>query len=123
VWVAGGWAERFGLPADLPNESTGWGDSSEQVGAFRTDRTLLLGYMEAVNRAAVERISRLTPEQLEQPVLWGTPATPVDTRPVWRALTSVCADSLQHIGQINYIRGLVSDSGWLQRAGRNSSSG
>ena len=112
VWVSEGWVQRFALPADLPNEATGWGDSSEQVAAFRVDRAVLFGYMEAANRATVERIARLTPKQLEQPVLWGTPETPVDTRPAWRALMSICGDSLQHTGQISYIRGLVSEPGW-----------
>ena len=123
VWFTEGWAQRFALPADLPNEATGWGDSSEQVAAFRVDRAVLIGYMEAANRAAVERVAKLTPEQLEQPVSWGTPQTPVDTRPAWRALTSICGDSLQHIGQINYIRGLVSKPGWRRRIGDTSNSG
>jgi hypothetical protein len=123
VWLTGGWAERFGLSPDLPNGATGWGDSSEQVAAFRVDRAVLFGYVEAANRAAVERVTRLTPEQLAQPVLWGTSETPVDTRPAWRALMSVCGDSLQHTGQINYIRGLVSESDWRRRAGATSSSG
>jgi hypothetical protein len=96
--------------------------SSEQVAAFQVDGPLLLGYMEAANRAAVERVTRLTPQQLEQPVLWGTPATPVDTRPDWRALMSICADSLQHAGQINYLRGLVPEAGWRRRVeGSNGS--
>jgi hypothetical protein len=123
VWVTEGWARRFTLPPDLPNEATGWGDSPEQVAAFQVDRVVLLGYMEAANRAAVQRVARLTPEQLEQPVRWGTPETPVDTRPAWRALISVCGDSLQHIGQINYIRGLVSEPGWRGRIGGTGSSG
>ena len=123
VWIAEGWAQQFALSPDLPNEATGWGDSSEQVAAFRVDRAVLFGYIESANRATVERVARLTPEQLEQPVLWGTPETPVDTRPGWRALMSICADSLQHAGQINYIRGLVSEQGWLRRAGGTSSSG
>lgn len=123
VWVTEGWAQRFALPPDLPNEATGWGDSPEQVAAFRVDRAVLFGYVEAANRAAVERVARLTPEQLEQPVLWGTPETPVDTRPAWRALMSVCGDSLQHTGQINYIRGLVPERGWLRRTGSTTSSG
>ena len=121
--ISEGWAERFALPPDLPNEATGWGDSSEQVGAFRVDRTVLFGYIEAANRAAVERVTRLTPEQLEQPVVWGTAATPVDTRPAWRALMSICADSLQHLRQINYIRGLVSEPGWFRRIGSTNSTG
>ena len=122
VWVTEGWAQRFALPPDLPNEATGWGDSSEQVAAFRVDRAVLFGYVGAANRAAVERVARLTPEQLEQPVLWGTPETPVDTRPAWRALISICGDSIQHSGQINYIRGLVSEPSWRRRAGNASSS-
>src|SRR5688572_18457884 len=40
VWVVDGWAERFALRPDLPNEATGWGDSPEQVAAFRVDRAL-----------------------------------------------------------------------------------
>lgn len=123
VWLAEGWAERCALRADLSNEATGWGDSSDQVGAFRVDRADLLGYMEAVNRAVVARVGRLTPEQLEQTVMWGTPDTPGDTRPVWRALMSICGDSVQHIGQINYIRGLVSEPGWLRRANSSTTSG
>ena len=117
VWLSEGWAQRFALPPDLPNEATGIGDPIEQVAAFRVDRALLLGYIDAANRAAVERIARLTPEQLEQPVLYGTPETPVEIRPAWRALISVCGDSIQHTGQINFILGLVSERGWLRRAG------
>lgn len=123
VWVAQGWAQRFALPPDLPNEATGWGDSSEQVAAFRVDRGVLFGYIEAATQAAVKRVDEFTPEQLEQPVLWGTPETPVDTRPAWQALMSVCGDSLQHAGQINYIRGLVSEPGWLRRAASTTRSG
>ena len=123
VWVSEGWAQRFALPPDLPNDATGWGDSSEQVAAFRVDRGNLFGYVEAANRAAVERVARLTPEQLEQPVVWGTPEAPVDTRPAWRALLSICGDSLQHTGQINYLRGLVSEPGWRRRVGASSRSG
>ena len=123
VWLTQGWAQRFALPADLPNEATGWGDSSEQVAAFRVDRAVLFGYVEAANRAAVARVARLKPEQLERPVVWGTPETPVDTRPAWRALMSICGDSLQHTGQINDIRGLVSEPGWFRRIGNTSSSG
>src|SRR5215212_7368093 len=51
VWITEGWVQQFALPADLPNEATGWGDSPEQVAAFRVDRAVLFGYMEAANRA------------------------------------------------------------------------
>jgi hypothetical protein len=117
VWLTEGWAERFALPADLPNDATGIGDSREQVAAFQVDRAPLFGYLEAANRAAVERVSRLTPEQLEQPVLYGTPETPVRTCPAWQAFIFVCGDSVQHAGQINFIRGLLSEPGWRRRTG------
>jgi hypothetical protein len=113
VWIAEGWARRF----ELPDEATGLGDSSEQVAAFRVDRALLLGYMEAAHRATVERVSRLTAEQLEQPVAYGTPQIPVDTRPAWSALVSVCGDSIQHTGQVNFLLGLLSEPGWRRRLG------
>src|SRR5262245_23221741 len=54
VWISEGWARQFALSSDLPNDATGWGDSSEQVAAFRVDRALLFKYIEAANRAAVE---------------------------------------------------------------------
>ncbi len=117
VWLSQGWAERFALPRDLPNEATGVGDSMEQVAAFRVDRATLFGYMEAANRAAVERIGRLTPEQLEQPVMYGTLETPVRECPAWQAFISICGDSVQHAGQINFIRGLLSERGWRRRVG------
>src|SRR5579859_2863022 len=72
VWYTDEWAEQFALPPDLPNESSGWGDSAEQVAAFRVARATLFGYMEAAHRVARERIATLTPEQLEQSVTWGT---------------------------------------------------
>jgi len=117
VWLSEGWAKRFALPPDLPNEAAGVGDSIEQVAAFQVDRATLFGYMEAANRAAVERITMLTLEQLEESVLYGTPETPVFTGPAWQAFIYVLGDSIQHTGQVNYIRGLVSERGWRRRAG------
>lgn len=123
VWVVEGWSERFTLPAALPNEATGWGNSLEQVAAFQVDRAVLFGYLEAANRAAVDRVARLTPEQLEQPIPWGTPETPVDTRPAWRAFMSICGDSLQHTGQINSIRGSSPNEAGFVELGVRTASG
>ena len=115
VWYTDGWAEQFALPPDLPNEATGWGDSAEQVAAFRVEHATLFGYMDVAHRVARERVARLTPEQLEQPVAWGTAETPL-SGPAWRALIVLLNDSIQHAGQINYIRGLVSEPDWRRRA-------
>jgi hypothetical protein len=100
VWYAEGWAEWFELPADLSNDATGWGDSAEQAAAFRVERATLFGYMEAAHRIARERVARLTPEELDQTVAWGTAQTPLSS-PAWRALIVLLNNSIQHTGQIN----------------------
>jgi hypothetical protein len=115
VWYSDGWAEQFALQPDLPNDATGWGDSVEQVAAFRAERATLFGYMEAAHRVARERFAGLTPEQLEQSIAWGTAETPL-LSPTWRVLVTLLNDSIQHAGQINYIRGLVSEPDWRRRA-------
>jgi hypothetical protein len=104
IWVSEGWAERCGMPG----ERTGMGDTPAQVAAFRVERTVLFGYVDAVHRVTVERVSHLTPTQLEQPIVSHTG----ERRPAWRALAGVCSDSSQHSGQIAYLRGLMSGYGW-----------
>ena len=104
VWVSEGWAQRWGLP----NESTGIGDTPEQVATFRVSREELLGYLDAAHQATIERVAKLTPQQLAQP----TEDLPGDNHPAWEALRRMCGDSLQHLGQINYLRGMMSGLGW-----------
>ena len=106
VWYTERWAEQFALPPDLPNNATGWGDSSEQVAAFRVERATLFGYMEAAHRVARERVARLTPEELEQTVAWGTAETPLSPSPAWRVLIVLLNDSIQHTGQSTTSAGL-----------------
>ncbi len=103
IWVSGGWAERYGLEADR----TGLGDTPEQVGAFQPARDLLLGYADAVHHTLVKRVFGLTQDQFEHPVGYIS-----DERPAWNALVSVLSDSGQHIGQVAYLRGMVTGLGW-----------
>lgn len=103
IWASGGWAERYGMPV----ERTGLGDTPAQVRAFRVDRTLLFGYMEAAHQVTLQRVAALTPAQLSQPTLYNG-----EERPAWRALAGVCSDSAQHGGQIAYLRGMMSGYGW-----------
>ena len=92
VWTSEGWSQRFGIS----EERTGLGDTPEQVAGFRADRTI------------VDRVLKLTAEQLEEPVK-GLPGEP---RPGWRVLAGVIGDSTEHVGQINYLRGMTSGLGW-----------
>lgn len=104
VWISEGWAERFSMAGDR----TGLGDTAEQVSTFRVDREALLGYAEAAHNAIVECVSKLAPQQFEQPVEY----MPGDLRPVWTVLIGVVGDSTQHVGQINYLRGMITGLGW-----------
>ena len=104
VWVSDGWAQRFGMP----EERTGLGDTTEQVAAFRVPREQVLGYADAAHRAIVERVRKLTPEQFDQQAEY----TPGNLRPTWQVLAGVIGDSTEHVGQINYLRGMTAGLGW-----------
>ena len=104
VWISEGWAQRFGMA----EERNGLGDTQEQVASFRVPRDQVLGYAGAAHRAIVQRVSKLTPEQFEQQVEYGSG----NLWPAWRVLGSVIGDSTEHVGQINYLRGMTAGSGW-----------
>ena len=103
IWTSEGWSQRFGIP----EERTGLGDTPEQVAGFRADRDLVLS-SDAAHRTIVDRILKLSAEQLEETVK-GLPGEP---RSGWRVLAGVIGDSTEHVGQINYLRGMTSGLGW-----------
>lgn len=102
VWTAAGWAERFGRGAN----DFGFGDTPEQVAAFRVDGPEeLLGYLDAVREAAVAYLRTLTPADLAE-VIDDSYDPPV-TRGV--RIVSIIDDAAQHTGQAAFIRGAL---GW-----------
>lgn len=102
LWTGDGWADRFALP--YPPSAIGYGQTSDEVGAFRVEGPeLLTGYHAAVHRRTTEVL-----EQIDDAGL----ARIVDERfdpPVTAAarLVSVVNDIGQHVGQAGYLRGLV----------------
>ncbi len=104
VWVSDGWAKRCGLS----ETGTGLGDTPEQVAAFRVERDMLYGYLDAAHRETVKRVTQLTPTQFAQPV----EHPPGTSRPAWQALAGMSGDSYQHAGQIAYLRGMITGYGW-----------
>ena len=104
VWLAGGWFERFGLP--FPPAAHGYGFTSEQVDDTRFDGTeLLAGYQAEVHEMTVTLLCDITAGRLDDIIddRWDPPVT------VAVRMVSVVEDCLQHLGQANYVAGLLAD--------------
>ncbi|MEZ7002957.1 DinB family protein [Streptomyces sp. AD55] len=105
VWLAGGWADRFGL--GLPRHDTGYGHTPAKVAAVRVGSPgLLTGYHDAVHERTLGALRSLTAKDLDEVVDegWDPPVT------LGVRLVSVLSDDLQHVGQAAYVRGLVRGS-------------
>ncbi|MBC7278313.1 DinB family protein [Nocardioides sp.] len=102
VWLREGWVERFGLP--YAPGAMGYGQSAEEVAAFRLeDPKLLTGYYRAVHTATTELVDSLSEDDLARVVdeSWDPPVT------VAVRLVSIVDDAAQHIGQAAYVKGLL----------------
>jgi hypothetical protein len=104
VWSDGGWAGRFGLPADTLE--VGYGHTAEQVAAVGTATAaagLLAEYHEATYAHSVKLVTGVTDADLDKIVdtRWTPPVT------LGVRLVSVLDDDMQHAGQAAYVRGLI----------------
>ena len=101
IWTSAGWQKRFGLPFDA--SATGYGQSSDDVGQVNVDAELLGGYVAAVVEETLAYVERLTADDLARVVddSWDPPVT------LGVRLMSVIGDDLKHLGQAEYIRGLI----------------
>ena len=101
VWEAGNWAQRLAIPAG-PSD-TGNSYTSAQVAAFPIPRLEdMMAYNQAVRVSTMEFIRSVKPEGLDRVV--DSPRGPMS---VAELLTLSLAEINQHIGQIDYIRGLA----------------
>jgi hypothetical protein len=102
VWTAGGWHERLGLP--FPVDATGYGFDAAQVAATRIDDVAALaGYHAAVATMTTTLLADLTGARLDEIIdeRWDPPVT------VAVRIVSVVEDCFQHLGQANYVAGLL----------------
>jgi len=102
VWLRDGWAERFGLPLDPT--AIGYGHTSDEVAAVRVeDPKLLLDYHDAVHRQTVAYVRDLRDADYDRIVdrSWD-PAVSLAVR-----LISVLGDTMMHVGQAQYVRGIL----------------
>jgi hypothetical protein len=103
VWTGQGFARRFDLPLD--DSATGYGMSTDDVAAVRVeDPALLVEYSAAVHARTAEFLAGLSDGDLDRVVddSYDPPVT------LGVRLVSVLGDDLQHLGQIGYVRGLLS---------------
>jgi uncharacterized damage-inducible protein DinB len=102
VWTDGDWAGRCGLEPDPSN--TGYGHGAAEVQSVRPESPeVLLGYLQRVQERTTAMLEGLTPADLDRVVdqRWDPPVT------LGVRLVSIADDSLQHVGQAAYARGLL----------------
>jgi hypothetical protein len=101
VWTAEGWAGRFGLPFDV--RAHGYGMIASDVAKVRVSGDLLAGYYDAVAARTAEYVGTLGPDDLDRVVddAWDPPVT------LGVRLVSVVNEVNAHLGQAQYVRGLL----------------
>jgi hypothetical protein len=101
VWISAGWHKRFGLP--FSERATGYGQSRDEVGAVNVAAELLVGYAQAVTDVTLRFVEGVTDKDLDRVIdeSWDPPVT------LGVRLVSVIGDDLKHLGQAEYVRGLL----------------
>ncbi len=102
AWSDASWPERFALPYD--RHAHGYGMASRDVGAFPpVAADLLTGYHADVHRLTRRVILSLDADAYERIIdrNWDPPVT------IAVRLVSVVEDSAKHLGQAEYVRGVL----------------
>jgi hypothetical protein len=104
------WRDRFGLP--FGKWATGYGQGPDEVAAVRSSGELLADYHSAVHELTLHYLQGITTQELDRIVdtRWDPPVTAAVR------LVSVIGDTMQHLGQAAYVRGLAQRRGsaWHQ---------
>lgn len=116
LWIADGWAARFGMvpePADYGRSHT---HTREQVRAFRAPGELLLAYHEAVYERMKSYLINLTAEELarelDEPRFNPRPTVAV-------RLISVLENAMNNEGQIIYLKAYHRLGGYFPREAKD----
>lgn len=102
LWVSGDWAARFDMEPDP--ENIGFGHDASQMAAVRpAGPDLIVAYLAAVHVRTLDFLRTVTADDLDRIVdrRWDPPVT------LGVRLVSIANDSLQHVGQAAYLRGLL----------------
>jgi uncharacterized damage-inducible protein DinB len=102
VYTAQDFDARFGSP--YPAADVGYGQSASEVAKLRVPSAeVLLGYFDAVHAQTVAYVSGLADADYDRVVdtRWDPPVT------LGVRLISVVNDTMQHVGQAAYVRGIL----------------
>ena len=101
VWIASGWARRWGLPFD--SADTGYGHGAREVAAVTGDSDLLLGYFDDVHKMTTQFVRGLADQDLDRIVdeRWDPPVT------LGVRLVSVAGHNFEQAAQAAYVRGIL----------------
>ena len=112
LWIKDNWYAKFNRSPD--SKDTGFGHSLENVAAFSSpDASTLLEY----HRAVLEQSKRYITSKLSETELnreFDNPRNLTITN-VRTRLMRIINDNMQHLGQINFVRGMLKGWGWLGR--------
>lgn len=108
LWIKDAWHKKFNRPAD--SEDTGFGDTIEQVAAFKSpSASVQLEYCRAVVAASTHYLKNVDSNEINRVLDEAYQPKPT----VGVRIVSIMADSLIHAGEAAYIRGLIKGTGWL----------
>lgn len=101
TWTAHDWAARFALP--FADTETGYQQGDAEVAALQVDAERLVGYYDAVHEQTTACVTKLNAGDLDRVVdeNWDPPVT------LGVRLISVLEDDLMHLGQAQFVRGLL----------------
>ena len=111
VWPADGWVDRFGLSLDPAD--TGYGHRAEDVAAVRAPATCWSATTaRSPNGPVATSPGWATPTSTASSTSGGTRRSPSASR-----LVSVIGDDMAHLGQAQYVKGLLERAGALTAHG------
>ncbi|MBI2360051.1 MAG: DinB family protein [Deltaproteobacteria bacterium] len=119
LWIADGWAARFGMPPEPADFGRSVTHTREQVRVFRASAELLLAYHDAAYEQMKTYLETLTAEdlarQLDEPQYQPLPTVAV-------RLVSVLENAMTNQGQISYLKAYHRLGGWFPREAKDPTS-
>ena len=119
LWIANGWAARFGMPPEPADFGRSATHTREQVRVFHASSELLLAYHDAAYERTKHYLETLSMEelsrQLDEPQYQPLPTVAV-------RLVSVLENAMTNQGQISYLKAYRRLGGWFPREAKDPAS-